>query len=258
VTEAIDRRERILDLVDQDDEVQVSALATRFHLTRATIRRDLAALEDDGRLKRVRGGAVGRAHGANSTAFVARSRERSRDKDRIAAVAAAMVESGDVVFFDSGTTVARVAARIPAALRADGAITVVTHSLPVIEEVMTWADPHLIVLSGLYLGEHRAFVGPQTLGDLRDLSADIAFIGCDGLTIEMGLTTAHMLIAELGAATTARARRVVVVADSSKIGRRGLTRIVPIDAVDVLVTDAAADPEQVREIRAAGIDVRLA
>ncbi|MHB8332467.1 MAG: DeoR/GlpR family DNA-binding transcription regulator, partial [Candidatus Dormibacteria bacterium] len=101
-------------------------------------------------------------------------------------------------------------------------------------------------------------VGPLTLANLHDLTADVAFLGCDGLTVEGGLTTPHMLIAEVGSALAASARRVVVLADASKLGRVGFTPIVPLDAVNVLVTDERADPDIVAQIRAAGIEVLLA
>jgi DeoR/GlpR family transcriptional regulator of sugar metabolism len=92
---------------------------------------------------------------------------------------------------------------------------------------------------------------------LRDLTADVIFVGCDGLTVESGLTTPHILVAEVGAAATARSRRVVAVADSSKIGRQGFKPIISLADVDVLITDTAANPDRVAEIRAAGVEVIL-
>lgn len=253
-----DRRSRIVDLVEQEGEVRVSALAARFELTATSIRRDLQLLEQERRLTRVRGGAVARGRGFRNGDTGTKLRKRFHDeKARIGAAAAAMVKYGDIVIFDSGTTVAHVARHIPAALRIAGAITVVTYSLPVIEEVEMWDSPHLVDIGGLYLPDYLAFVGPQTLANLRQLSADVAFLGCDGLTVEGGLTTPHQLIAEVGAATAARARCVVVVADSSKLGRQGFTPIIPLAKVDVLITDTSANPEQVAEIRAAGVEVRL-
>lgn len=182
--------------------------------------------------------------------------EELRDRlDRIGRVAAELVNQGDVVLLDSGSTVAEVAAQMPGSLRAPNAVTVVSHSLPVIEEVGSWQQPHLICLRGLFLPDHQASVGPMTLADLRELSADLAFIGCDGLTLEVGLTTPLMLIAEVGAAMAARARRVVAVADATKLGNAGFTLIVGIDAVHVLVTDERADPALVAELRRRGLEV---
>ncbi len=255
---ARERREEIARQVEEQGTVSVAELAARFGVTDVSIRRDLALLEGVGRLRRVHGGAVVPAQAPARTVYAAKAREAREQKARIGAAAAQLVKRGDVVFFDSGTTVAAVAARIPPVLRAGSAITAVTHSLPVVEEIGAWPNPHLICLGGLYLPDFRALVGPQTVGHLRELTADIVFVGCDGLTVETGLTTPHVLVAEVGAVMAERARRVVAVADASKLGRHGFTPIIPLAAVHVLITDDAADPQQVAQARELGIEVIIA
>jgi len=255
---ARERRQQIAALLEDEGRVSVAELSTRFGVTDVSIRRDLMILQDGGRLRRVHGGAVTAARRGRDSAFVAKARENRELKARIGAVAAGLVRPGDVVVFDSGSTVAQVATHIAAPLRRGSAITAVTNSLPVIDEIAGWDSPHLVCLGGLYLPDHEALVGPQTVADLRELSADIVFIGCDGLTVETGLTTPHVLVAEVGATMASRARRVVAVADSSKLGRRGFTPIVPLAAVDILVTDDGADPAELARVRAAGIEVVLA
>lgn len=255
---ARERRQRIAELVDEDQRVSVADLTERFGVTDASIRRDLTILEGAGRLRRIHGGAIGRAAQLANGVYATKLRARREEKVRIAAVAARLLRPGQVVLFDSGTTVAQVAAQMPPALRSPNAITAVTHSLPVIEEIGRWEAPHLICLGGLYLPDYRAFVGPQTIASVRELAADVIFLGCDGLTVEGGLTTPHVLVAEVGAVAASRARRVIVVADSSKLGRQGFTPIVPLSDVHVLITDVGADPELVAEIRAVGVEVLLA
>jgi DeoR/GlpR family transcriptional regulator of sugar metabolism len=168
-----------------------------------------------------------------------------------------MIAPGQAVIFDSGTTVSQVAVHVPASLRRGTTLTVVTNSLPVIDEVAAWDGPALMVLGGLYLPDHQALVGPQTVADLRAISADLLFVGCDGLTLETGLTTPNVLVAEVAATMVARAERVVVVADGSKLGRRGFRPFAALSAVDVLVTNTEADPAQVQVARDAGIEVVL-
>jgi len=255
---AHERREDIARLVEDAHRASIADLTARFGVSDASIRRDLILLEGAARLRRVHGGAV--SHGARlgAGAYATKLRLNRGQKTRIAVAGASLVQAGEVVLFDSGTTVAHLAARMPAALRAPNAITAVTYSLPVIDEIGGWEAPHLVVIGGLYLPEYRAFVGPPAIEGLRELTADVIFLGCDGLTAEAGLTTPHVLVAEVGAAATARSRRVVALADSSKIGRQGFKTIVPITDVDVLVTDTDADPRQVAEIRAAGVEVILA
>jgi DeoR/GlpR family transcriptional regulator of sugar metabolism len=254
----LERRDQIARLVEVAPRVSVAELSEQFGVTDVSIRRDLTILEEQGLLRRVHGGAVAatREHGRNAYALGARTAREQ--KKRIGAAAAALVNAGDVVVFDSGSTVAQVAAHISRPLRRSNALTVVTNSLPVLDEVGRWESPHLVCLGGLYLPDHQALVGPQTVADMRDLSADIVFIGCDGLTVDAGLTTPHVLVAEVGATMAARGRRVVVVADSSTVGRHGFTPIIPLTGVHVLVTDRAADPEQVERARELGIEVILA
>jgi DeoR/GlpR family transcriptional regulator of sugar metabolism len=258
VTTAQARRDSIAKMVEERETLSVAELMTQFGVTDTSIRHDLTLLEDAGKLRRVRGGAVSRASARLTGSFPARDREHPLEKRRIGLAAAGLVQAGNVVLFDSGSTVTEIAVHIPGVLRAPQAITMVTSSLPVIQEVGTWEQPHLICLGGLYLPDYQASVGPVTLGNLRELSADIAFLGCDGLTVEGGLSTPHMLMAEVGAAMAARARRVVAVADSSKLGRAGFTPIVGLDAINVLVTDDGADAELIAQIRELGIEVVLA
>lgn len=255
---AHERREQIVRLVEADQRVSVADLTARFGVTDASIRRDLIILEGAGRLRRVHGGAVSHAARLAGGAYATKLRVRRDEKTRIGAAAARLLQSGEVVLFDSGTTVTQVAAQVPAALRGASGITAVTYSLPVIDEIGGWESPHLVCIGGLYLPEYRAFAGPQAIAGLRELTADVIFLGCDGLTLESGLTTPHVLVAEMGAAASGRARRVVAVADSSKLGRQGFLPIVSLAEIDVLVTDDAADPVRVAEIRAAGVEVILA
>jgi len=258
MTTAFERRDLIRELVDQQERVTVAALAERFGVTGTSIRRDLHLIEEQGRLKRVHGGAVAMPRSLRLGVNVAKARKHLPEKRRIAAAAAALVAPGNVVLFDSGTTVAQTAAQIARGLRVTNAITAVTHSLLVIEEIGAWPEMQLVCLGGLYLPDYQAFVGPQTLTSLRELSADIVFLGCDGLTVEQGITTPHVLVAEVGAMMASRARRVVALADSSKLGRSGFTPIIPLNSVDLLITDDAADPENVARIRKAGCEVLLA
>ena len=255
---AHERREQIARLVDDGQRVSVADLTLRFGVTDASIRRDLILLEGAGRLRRVHGGAVSLAAKMFGGAYATKLRVHRDEKARIAAAAARLVSPGEIVLFDSGSTVAQVAAQMPSVLRAASAITVVTYSLPVVDEIGGWDAPHLVVVGGLYLPEYRAFVGPGTIEGLKALTADTIFLGCDGLTVESGLTTPHVLVAEVGFVATSRSRRVVAVADSSKLGRQGFTTIVPLAQVHILITDAAADPGRVAEIRDSGVEVILA
>jgi DeoR/GlpR family transcriptional regulator of sugar metabolism len=251
-----ERRQRILDRVLEYDSVTVDDLADEFGLTKMSVRRDLNALAENGQVARVRGGATRPHTPVPTRRYVDAQQRNAQAKARIARAAAPLLGPAVTAFFYSGSTVARVVE----ALTEDqhDQLTVVTNSVPVINTVTTWNDAHLVAVGGLYLPAYMAFVGPQAIEPLRSLSADVAVVGCDGLSIAEGLTTPHQLVAEIGTILIERARRTIVVADSSKIGRRGFTPIAPVTAIDVLVTDEHADPQELSALRQAGIDVHIA
>ena len=248
-----DRRTQILAIIDESEFVSVRELAESFGLTEMSIRRDLNTMELDGEIARVRGGAT-RPRVAQASKLYARGAQRNvARKQRIAKAAIDLIPADSVVFFYSGSTVARVASSLGEAQRSS--LTIVTNSLPIINEVSSWDDPHLVAIGGTYLAPYMAFVGPQALASVAPLNADVAIIGCDGLTAERGLTTPHQLVASIGASIVSRAQRKIVVADSSKVGRTGFTPIAAISEVDVLVTDDEVDARHVKELKDLGIEV---
>ena len=249
------RRLKIARQVQDSGSVRVAELMRSFHVTDTSIRRDLEILESQGRLRRIHGGAVASAHTLAPQSFQAKAREHPIEKTRIGAAAAARVRPGESILFDSGTTVLEVALHLPKNLNGSTPLTVVTNSLPVITELQNWTSININLLGGILLPEFQATVGPQTIANLRRIQVDKAFIGCDGLTLSHGLTTPHMLIAEVGRVMAEVARQVIVVADASKLGRVGFTPIIPLSGVHKLLTDSAAPPQLLDEIRAAGVEV---
>jgi DeoR/GlpR family transcriptional regulator of sugar metabolism len=249
------RHARILERLEERDFVSVKELSDESGLTEMSVRRDLMALEADGMITRVRGGATRRQVGEPSRHYAASAQRNSAAKARIARAAVELIPAEAITFFYSGSTVAKTAASLSEELRSS--LTIVTNSVPIINEVSTWDDPHLVAIGGTYLPAYMCFVGPQSIEALEKLSADVAIVGCDGLSADGGLTTPHQLVAQIGTTLVNRARHIIVVADSTKVGRRGFTPIAPIESIDVLVTDQDADPDEVVNLRARGVDVRL-
>src|SRR5580692_6127237 len=227
------RRQRILDRILEQDFVTVDDLAEQFGLTKTSLRRDLNALAENGQIVRVRGGATRPRAPVPARRYLDAQQRNAPAKARIARVAAQLLGPADVAFFYSGSTVARVVEALTE--EQHDRLTVVSNSVPVINIVTTWNDAHLVAVGGLYLPAYMAFVGPQAIESLRSLSADVAVVGCDGLSLDEGLTTPHQLIAEVGSVLIERARQTIVVADSAKIGRRGFTPIAPASAIDILI-----------------------
>ena len=133
----------------------------------------------------------------------------------------------------------------------------VTNSVPISQEVLAWPSPNLIVLGGIYLPDYQATAGPQTLLQLQDLAADCVFLGADGLTLQGGVTTADILMAEVDRLMAERSRKAILVTDSSKLGRMGFVPVKPLSAFQMIITDTEAPAEIVDAIRAEGVEVML-
>lgn len=252
-----ERRSQIAQMVLENGKVSVSDLVKQFQVTEPSIRRDLTLLEKSGRLKRIHGGAIPVPGNSRTDSFAEKKELHVNAKERIGKVAAEMIKPNNVLLLDSGTTTLQVIRHIPLAFRTGNIITLVTNSLPIAQEVLTWPSPNLTMLGGLYLPDYQATVGPQTLTQLQELTSDIVFLGADGLTLHSGATTANILMAEVDRRMVERSRRVILVTDSSKIGRVGFVPIKPVHAFHTLITDTNAPPDFVQSLREIGVEVIL-
>jgi DeoR family transcriptional regulator, aga operon transcriptional repressor len=161
------------------------------------------------------------------------------------------VADGSVVGLTGGTTTTEVARAL---LERQG-LTVVTNALNIAGELALRSDLKLVVTGGTARPESYELVGPVAERALEEMRLDIAIVGADGVALEDGLTTHHEVEAATNRTLLERARTVVVVADSSKLGIATFARICPLGAVDELVTDVAAPPSAVEPIREAGVTV---
>jgi DeoR/GlpR family transcriptional regulator of sugar metabolism len=254
---AAERRSQIAQWVMENGKVLVSDLVKRYHVTETSIRRDLILLEEDKRLKRVHGGAVSIPGNFRTDTFVEKEKLHIKVKERIGKAAVELVNQDDIILLDSGTTTLQIVRNIPPTLRMNNHITLVTNSLPIAQEVLTWPSPNLTILGGIFLPDYQATIGPQTIELLKELTADVAFLGADGLTLEGGATTANVLMAEVDRMMVERARKAVLVTDSSKISRAGFVPITPVASFDVLITDSNASPDFVEAVRNLGVEVIL-
>jgi DeoR family transcriptional regulator of aga operon len=245
-----DRLTSILERLAEHGSVDVEALAGGLDVSSSTVRRDLSALEQRGLLDRTHGGAIGKG-----TAFElplrVRGGQRREEKLRIARAAAAMVADGATIGLTGGTTTTEVARRLVDLDR----ITVVTNAINIAAELAIRPNLRLIVTGGVARPTSYELVGPLAVRGVEGLRVETAFIGVDGVSLEAGFTTHEDVEAQTNLALITRAARVVVVADWSKIGRVTLARICEVDQVDELVTDTAADPQVLAELRERGIRV---
>src|SRR5262245_60964708 len=248
-----ERLSTVLEELAADGSVDVADLVDRLGVSAATIRRDLQLLEGQRMLTRTHGGAV--AHDVLYELPLRYKAARHQDeKRRIASTAAAGVDDGAVVGLTGGTTTTEVAR----AIVDRRGITVVTNALNIAGELAIRADLKLVVTGGTARPESYELVGPVAEQALESINLDVAFVGVDGITVETGLTTHHEVEAHTNRALIERARHVVVVTDSSKLGRVAFAQIAPLSVVDELVTDDGAGPDAVRGLTEAGVNVTVA
>ncbi len=245
------RLSAILERLASGGTVDVGALAEQLSASPATIRRDLAALERQRLLARTHGGAV--AHAVSYELPLRYKGIRfAEEKRRIAAAAAGTVTEGMAVGLTGGTTATEVARAL-----AGQRLTIVTNALNIASELGVRPNIKLIVTGGLARSQSYELSGPIAEASLTGLNLDVAFIGVDGIDATAGCTTHEEVEAHTNAVMIRHADRVVLVADSSKIGKVTFARICEAGEVDELITDRAADPAAVRALTDAGVRVRL-
>jgi DeoR family transcriptional regulator, aga operon transcriptional repressor len=244
------RLSAILEQLADGGSVAVAQLADALHVSPATIRRDLAMLEDQRLLERMHGGAVGRAV-AYELPLRYKSVRHGDEKRRIAEEAASRVTESMAVGLTGGTTATEVAKAL--ADRRD--LTIVTNALNIASELAIRPDVKLVVTGGVARSQSYELSGPIAETTLAGLNLDIAFVGVDGIEAKAGCTTYQEIEAHTNGVMIEQARLVVVVADGSKIGRAAFARMCPLSAFDELITDQEADREAVRKLTDNGVRV---
>ncbi|WP_156724789.1 DeoR/GlpR family DNA-binding transcription regulator [Streptomyces apocyni] len=271
-----ERWSRLLELLAAEGRLDVEDAATALEVSPATIRRDLDELDEQQLLVRTRGGAI--AHGVSyELPLRYKSSRHTVEKQRIAAAVAELIGEGDVVGLNGGTTTTEVARAL--ALRAGGSgggrggggrggggrresldmsapsFTVVTNALNIAGELAVRPQIKIVVTGGVARPQTYELVGPLTVGVLNEVFLDVAVLGVDGVDPQLGVTTHHEDEASISRLFAERARRVIVVTDSSKMGQRAFARICGLDRIDVLVTDSALPADMAARLTEAGIKV---
>lgn len=249
-----ERRREIHALIEEKGRVTTDQLASRFKTSLVTIRGDLNALAESGLIVRTHGGALAHRDGEEIPLEIKQSL-RHAEKVRIAAAAAAMIQEGETVILDSGTTTGEIAKQIRT-LKLHS-INVITNALNVAVTLAQAPHVRLVMLGGVLRPNSFSLSGPQAEAALGGLQADRLFLGVDSLDPDIGLMTPHLLEAQLNAQMIRSARQVVAVADSSKLLRRSLSVIAKVDQIHTLITDHGANPDSVVVLRQRGVEVVL-
>ena len=248
---AEERQQQIAERARAEGRVDVGVLAAAFEVTTETIRRDLTALERQGVVKKVHGGAIPLERLGFEPTVAARDTVQTAAKERIAAAALAEVPEEGAILLDAGTTTARIAEALPH----DRELTVVTNSVVIAALLAPKPRLTVLIVGGKVRGRTMAAVDDWAVSALADTYVDVAFIGANGISVERGLTTPDTGEAAVKRAMIGAARKAVVVADHTKVGNDCLARFGTLDQVDVLVTDTGLDDGLAADLEAADLKV---
>ncbi|MBB6347046.1 DeoR/GlpR family DNA-binding transcription regulator [Nonomuraea muscovyensis] len=253
------RRERMLGLLVEQEFARVAELAEVFGVSTVTVRADLDALEEQGKVRRVRGGAVAASPPPRGEpSFELSLGAAAVEKALIARAAARLVGSGESVLMGAGTTTAYVARELVA--RPDlTEVTVFTNGLRTALELEPALPRFAVVVTGGSLRrQQHSLVDPLGGKILEGIRAHTVFVGCGGVHPEAGVTNVNLPDAEMKQRMLRAAARRIVVADSSKLGRVEMAPVCALSEVDLLITGEPADPETVESLRERGLKVEIA
>ena len=247
-----ERQKKMMEYIEAHTSAQIHELAEKFHVSEATVRRDLDDLDQQGALRRTHGGAI---KVDRSTSYESVYSEKINlmleEKHRIAEHAAQLVHPGDTVLIDSGTTTFFIAQ----ALAHHENLTIITNDLYIAYQTPIHASSMLIVTGGTRRQGRQELVGSIPESFVRDSHVDVAFIGVDGIDLTGGVTNANFTEVGLKRLMLRSAARSVIVADHTKFGRVALARICDLREVSLLITDRGIENEALTRLKKLGVQV---
>lgn len=249
---AIGRQLRIRQLLESQEFVDLETLCNELDASESSVRRDLISLECDGVLKRVYGGAMAAQSQDHQLDFAWQSTRMAEEKKRIAALAAGLVEDGQTIVLDGGSTVAAVAR-----LLTSRSLHVITNSLPIAEIFSESRDIEVTIMGGYLYPRIRATLGPLCEQMLSGVTADLLIMGIGGITPE-GFSNTNTLVVGPERKMIEVSRKVIVVADHTKFGQRAVLHLAPLDVADVVVSDTDLVEQHREMLRAHGVELLLA
>ncbi|MGX1543309.1 DeoR/GlpR family DNA-binding transcription regulator [Streptomyces adustus] len=251
------RWKALLELLVERGRLDVEEAAADLDVSSATIRRDFDQLAEQQMLVRTRGGAL--VHGVSyELPLRYKTARHASEKQRVAKAVAELIAPGEAVGLTGGTTTTEVARAL--AVRGDlasgsPALTVVTNALNIANELAVRPQFKIVVTGGVARAQSYELVGPLADGVLGQITLDVTVLGVVSFDLAHGAAAHDEAEADVNRLLCERAERVIVAADSSKLGRRAFARICAAGSVDTLVTDTAADTDAVRRFEEAGIRV---
>ncbi len=239
---AEERRNKILQRIQSGEPLKVGAISAWLNISEATVRRDLQELRAMGLIHRTHGGAVAPQFPLELS-FQDREVQHLREKEVIAAAAAQLVEDGETILLDAGTTTREIARRLRGR-----AITVATNSMDVASIFSDDAAVQVLLLGGIWRKSINSLVGPLTNSLLKQMRFDKCFLAANAIDCVHGVATHNLQEAETKQAMLAASRSVILAADHSKFGREDFARICGLAELSLLLTDSGVSPETLAEL----------
>jgi DeoR/GlpR family transcriptional regulator of sugar metabolism len=248
-----ERRRAILDVIGANGRTTIAELVEQFGISAVTARTDLDALASIGAVVRSHGGAVRCQEATHDYPVTFKIGLHRPEKARIGQAAAQLVQPNETIILDSGTTTWEIARHLKT-MKLRG-LTVITNALNIASELADEPGICLIMIGGVLRQISFSFVGPQAEAMLREMHADRFFLAVDGLDLNIGPSTPDVLEAQLNSRMIDAAKETTVVADSSKLGRRSVSRISSIEKLSRLITDTRAPADFVKQLEEKGLEV---
>jgi len=248
-----DRHQHIITKLRKEGNVKVVDLCSEINVSSVTIRKDLKLLEDKNLLFRTHGG------GTMSNPYTAdkpvkeKEKIQSGEKSNIGEAAANLVEPNDCILIASGTTVLSLARNI----YPKGNLTVITAALNVAMELIRHPEIEVIQLGGILRKSSSSVTGSYAEKILEDFSCSKLFLGVDGIDLEFGLTTTNMMEAQLNKKMIKASQKTIVLADSTKFGKRGFGRICGLEDIEQIITDSGISDHMVESLKGMGIEITI-
>lgn len=248
-----DRHAYILEVLHRHGAISVTQLADQLGVSEVTIRKDLSALEEQNKLYRTHGRAILISPYISDRHVNEKEKQNVPEKRAIGRRAAAGIAPNDSIIIASGTTMLYLAREI----EAKGHLTVITAAVPVASILSQDRNIDVVQLGGIVRNSSVSVIGEFAEEMLKHFNCSKLYIGVDGIDLEFGLTTTNIMEASLNRAMMNAAEKTIVLADSSKFGRRGFSKICNLEAVDQIITDSRIQPEVLRSLQEQGIEVTV-
>lgn len=249
-----ERQSIILELLIQHNSILVTDLATHLNVSSVTIRKDLTDLEREKKLYRNHGKAILIDPYIDNRNVSEKEKLYVEEKRLIGMKAASLITPKDSILIASGTTMHALARSIVPA----DELTVITASMEVSNILASEKNIYIIQLGGILRHSSLSVVWKYAENILADFSCSKLFIGVDGIDLDFGITTTNMMEASLNRVMMQTAQKTIVLADSSKFGRRGFSKIADMEDVDHIITDSHIPPSTALRLEEMGIEVTIA